>query len=263
MDILGFVGDHVKQLVQGWTAHFETVRSVLMSAWNSVLRPVFEFIINVGLWPIRTAIGVLRDAWNTAWGVIKTTVSTVWGILSPIFRAVVNTGLAGIKGAIQDLRDVWNTAWGVVQSVVQAAWNFIQPIVNAIAGAVSAVAGGIGKIQGLIGGAGKIAGKVAGFLGLDQGGWVPGAPGAPMLAVVHGGEYILSRPMLAGTAAASDAAISSLAGGGSGGGTITPAWGGGGQVIENHTHVYIDSREIQHTVERQQLRVGAIRSCTY
>jgi aromatic ring-cleaving dioxygenase len=38
---------------------------------------------------------------------------------------------------------------------------------------------------------------------------------------------------------------------------------GSGHVIENHTHVYLDGRQLQHTVERQQLRVGARRGQSY
>jgi hypothetical protein len=45
---------------------------------------------------------------------------------------------------------------------------------------------------------GGFVGKVGGLLGFDNGGVVPGAEGAPMLAVVHGGEVVLSRDMLAG-----------------------------------------------------------------
>lgn len=36
---------------------------------------------------------------------------------------------------------------------------------------------------------------------LDEGGWVTGAKGAPKLAVVHGGEFVLSNDMLSGMAA--------------------------------------------------------------
>jgi aromatic ring-cleaving dioxygenase len=36
-----------------------------------------------------------------------------------------------------------------------------------------------------------------------------------------------------------------------------------GQLVENHIHVYIDGRQVQHTVERQQLQVGARRGQSY
>lgn len=47
----------------------------------------------------------------------------------------------------------------------------------------------------------------------DEGGWVPGPKGAPQLAIVHGGEFVLSADMLAGKAA------SPATGGGSAGNT--------------------------------------------
>jgi tape measure domain-containing protein len=57
--------------------------------------------------------------------------------------------------------------------------------------------------------------------GYEKGGVVPGPVGAPQLAVVHGGE------------------------------TITPP--GQGSIIENHTHVYLDSQEIFTSVQREAL----------
>lgn len=61
-----------------------------------------------------------------------------------------------------------------------------------------------------------------------KGGWVEGAPGAPQLAIVHGGEFVLSDEMLSGRGfGGSSGAELGLSGGlgatsaGSGGGTTT------------------------------------------
>jgi hypothetical protein len=57
----------------------------------------------------------------------------------------------------------------------------------------------LGSIGSVFGGSvgGAIGGVLGGILGFDDGGWVPGRAGAPQLAVVHAGEFVLSRAHLA------------------------------------------------------------------
>jgi hypothetical protein len=68
-------------------------------------------------------------------------------------------------------------------------------------------AGGKQKFGGLIGGligsafggglGGGIGAALGNMLGFADGGWVPGPPGAPRPAIVHGGEYVMSRAQVA------------------------------------------------------------------
>lgn len=80
------------------------------------------------------------------------------------------------------------------------------------------------------------------LLGFEDGGFVPGSKGAPMLAMVHGGEYVVSNKMM------NDGKLNGNTNYASGG-----APGGGGQpVVENH--FYVDGQEIRTSVQRQTLR---------
>lgn len=69
-------------------------------------------------------------------------------------------------------------------------------LTDLLGGALSGLfpAGGAAGLGKSIGGWFKGIGKIFGFA---EGGWVPGPPGAPQPAIVHGGEYVVSRAQLA------------------------------------------------------------------
>lgn len=108
----------------------------------------------------------------------------------------------------------WSAAWGWIKSAAESAWNFIKSIPGWIGSAFSTVADGIsrpfkaafnwvadawnntvgrlswtvpGWVPG-IGGSSISAPKIPKF---HQGGVVPGAPGAEMLAVLQAGERVI------------------------------------------------------------------------
>lgn len=85
----------------------------------------------------------------------------------------------------------------------------------------------------------------------DLGGYVNAPKGQPQLAVVHGGEYILSNDMLDNP------------GGGSGGGFNAV---GGGTVVNNYITVQgsiLAERDLRDVVETQMLQLGGRRPTTY
>jgi TP901 family phage tail tape measure protein len=93
---------------------------------------------------------------------------------------------------------------------------------------------------------GSSLGSLGGLMGFDDGGWVPGAAGAPMLAVVHGGEYVVSRDMMSGPSSSS---YSSSPGGGS-----IPSQRSGSTMIQNV--IMIDGQQIQPVMQRQTVFYG-------
>lgn len=83
----------------------------------------------------------------------------------------------------------------------------------------------------------------------DHGGFVGGPKGAPQLAIVHGGEYVLSNDMLENHAPAA-----------------APASAGGYAVVHNHITVQgsvITERDLRDLVQTQMLQQGARYSTSY
>ncbi|MGM0437495.1 MAG: phage tail tape measure protein [Bacillota bacterium] len=89
--------------------------------------------------------------------------------------------LRGTKSVAESFKDIWKS---VIDQVIQKlaamaaskAFNFV----------VSAASGGAGGFLG------NIISGIGSFLSFDKGGIVPGAFGKPKLAVVHGGEEVLT-----------------------------------------------------------------------
>ena len=71
-------------------------------------------------------------------------------------------------------------------------WDIIRPIIRRITDAISSVSGAVDKVSGIADSVTDVAGAVGGFLGFATGGTVPGPIGAPRLAIVHGGEQVLT-----------------------------------------------------------------------
>lgn len=83
------------------------------------------------------------------------------------------------------------------------------------------------------------------------GGWVDGPKGAPQLAVVHGGEYILSNDMLTGSAPAA------VSGGGIGGAAVN------NYITNNIQGSVLAERDLRDLMESQMLQLGGRRPATY
>lgn len=231
----GFVSVIFKDFVALWKRDWAVIAAVAKWAWDNVLHPVVNFIINYGLHPIEWAIGKLRQGWDIGWSAIHKAVSWAWDhVLKPTWQAIQKYGLQPVEDAIGRLGKVWGTIWDGIKAAVKGAWDFVKPIFDKIGKAADSVGG-------LLKDPGKAGSGLAHLLGFADGGWVPGPIGAPMLAVVHGGEFVVSRDMQMGRAPTPVRANIPQGGGA----------GGRPQIIENHTHVYIDGRELQGANMRQ------------
>jgi len=86
----------------------------------------------------------------------------------------------------------------------------------------------------------------------DLGGFVGGALGAPQLAIVHGGEYVVSLDEQRGFGAS-----------GPGSGTGNLMLGGGPTIVVNVQGSVISERELRDLVQTQMLQLGARYSTSY
>ena len=149
--------------------------------------------IGIAIAAVVAAIVWLATHWGQAWDAIKN--AALWAynnVIKPVGSWIMDHVIHPIGAAISWLGGIWADIWNGIGSVLTWVYNHtIGPIVNLIQGAISKVSGAVSTVSG-------IASKVGSFLGFANGGFVPGPVGAPRLAVVHGGEYVLSNDMLAG-----------------------------------------------------------------
>lgn len=217
-----------------WIKSWHNITDVTDWVWANILRPTFNAISDYGIQPTMAYLHQLHVAWDLIWHAIGITADWVWAnMLRPTFNAVSDYGIHPIMEGIRALQSVWDVIWGGLGDTVTWIWSeILRPIFNAITDAIDTVKNGINDVLNAPSGGGA---GLAHFLGFDEGGWVPGAPGAPMLAVVHGGEYVLSRDMIS---AAQGPSVSGM--------TPQPAMaaaaGARPVVVENR--LYVDGREL-------------------
>jgi hypothetical protein len=254
-DAVSFVKSHVDLLVgiialpvlplvllaQHWRQVWSDIKSWSLAAWHFLDSDVFQPVAHIFTQTLPAALRTLGQFFSNVWSGIKQTVSSVWRwIDSNVLQPAEHFFASVLGGALATARGLWNSFWNGVRSILQGVWSVIRPIINAISGAINTISSGLGKVQGI---AGSVVSGVGHFLShFDNGGFVPGAKGAAQLAVVHGGEYVVSNDMLAGRAPVDNrvlAGVLAVGGGGSGvgGGSNVSALavgapsGGGGTVV--------------------------------
>ena len=140
------------------------------------LGPTFKTIGDIMV----TTAEVMRTVWDALWIAAQFTWENAGKPLFDSIVAVVKVWWDVQQAVYKAMRAGWDALWSAFRTV----WERVgKPIFEAIKTAVSGVSSAIGAVSGAIG-------AVGGFLGFASGGVVPGPKGAPMLAVVHGGETI-------------------------------------------------------------------------
>lgn len=230
--IIGPIAKAISYLATHWEQIWSDIKDAAHAAWSWLDGNVFQPIQRIFEATIPNALHTMSSIWSSVWGTVRSVASSAWqwldgSVLQPVARFLRST----IGGAVSAMTSAWSRGWGMIRSAVSSAWSYVRPIFNMITSAANTVGNAIGKVASVAGKIGSGVGKVGKFLGFDQGGFVPGSRGAPMLAVVHGGEYVVSNDMQSGRAPIDSRALTStlnLAGSGSGGGARGLAVSGGG-----------------------------------
>lgn len=227
---MGFWGVIWGDLEKNWHRIWATIVAVATWAWDTFIKPTMKNIDEHGVKPVQKAIGWLSDHWDKNWKAITGAAHWAWDkILKPTFEFIDKFGVQPTHKAIKWLGDEWDKIWKAIGGAIDWVWkHLIKPVVDKITGALSDVKH---AVQDVLNAPGKAGAAFAHMLGFAEGGWVPGPAGAPQLAVVHGGEYVLSQDMIAaggGTSVASMAPSSSSGGGGAAPTSVTiPVYIGG------------------------------------
>jgi hypothetical protein len=202
---------HALQAV--WDVVWGAISASALWVWDNVLKPTWDAIVQYGIHPIVAAAHWLGQVWDSVWGWITMVVSNAWLGLKVIWGWIKTEGIDPVWGAAKWLQGEWDAIWKAIGNGVSWVWDhLIAPVFNRIKDGIASIKNGFNDIKNAPGAAGQGLAHLAGF---DDGGWVPGAPGAPMLAIVHGGEYVLSRDMIAaGGGRSAVAAMSAPASGG-------------------------------------------------
>lgn len=170
-----------------WTAIFNMVFDILSAIYNVIILPILTAIAEY----VQTKFNQIRDTINIVMNVVKGIMSVAWGFIKEL---VVDRVAEMVNNALQKFYDFRDRVKETVDSIVQ----FFKNMASDIMGALKSI-----KFPHLSIGEGSmnVAGQEIRYPKLnvdwyEKGGWVDRTG----LAVVHQGEFVMSRDMLRGMA---------------------------------------------------------------
>jgi TP901 family phage tail tape measure protein len=253
---------------------FSAIGDAAKWVWQNVIKPVIDALSAAWHWLYDNAIKPVSDWIKKEWELagkaaqimyhdyVKPALDAISAAWHWLYDNAIHPVASWIGDVIHRVGQAFSDAFSWVKSIIADVWNFIKPIFDAIGNAISHVSNALGGIGHVIGSTFSGIGHMFGF---DDGGFVPGAAGAPMLAIVHGGEYVVSNDMQAGRAQIDPKLGGQLlssggslrVGGGSG--------GGGGTTVVNVIvqGSAVTDRQLVDVVRDGMLRAGQRRPVTY
>jgi hypothetical protein len=233
--VWGFLSVIIGDFVSEWKKRWDMVTDIFHAAYNLLLQVALWVAKNIII-PIVQYVHWLHDTWAEIWADVVKIIKWAYDTgIKPFIDAWLKYVYDPIMSGLDLLGKKWGTVWLGIQSAVMTVWSTIKPIVNDITGFFDKIGKGLSN-------PGQLGANVAHMLGFDQGGWVPGSPGSPMLAVVHGGEFVMSRDMLAGRAATPIQTTTA--------GTVGSGVSGTPIVLQPVINVYVDGERVQTAMMR-------------
>jgi hypothetical protein len=191
---LALLGVAAYEIYTHWKTIWADIKAAVVDVWNWI-RNNWPLLLAIILGPIGVAAGLVIKHW----GDIKQAAVDVWNWITStwdkLYGYIVRPFTDAYNFITRIVGDIVNAFTGLPGKIVSALGNVSSDILHAI---TKAIPGG-----GLIGGA---ISKIGGLF--QEGGMVPGT--GPQLAVVHGGEYVLSQKDLAALTSAGGARTSAL-----------------------------------------------------
>jgi hypothetical protein len=189
---------------------FNTIYLIVLTIFNAIWGVIsyiltqifilFQFIFLSIKFVVEATLAIIsaiiQTVLNAIWGVIGTTLTGWWNEFKTAFNNIKNTVTSVFQSVHDWFVDKLNSLWSKVTDITTKIWNAFKTMADGISSALRSI-----KFPHLSIGSGKV--TVAGHeisyptINVDwykQGGWVENTG----LAVVHRGEYVLSRDMLEG-----------------------------------------------------------------
>jgi hypothetical protein len=204
--VLAIITGPVGLIVLLITKNWNTIKAATLAVWNG----------------IKTAIGaavnavkaVVTGAWNTLKSVTSSVFNGIRNTISSVWATVKNTAKNAIDGVVSTVTGLPGRVAALATRMLNAGKDIGGALLNGIKSGISAAAGFAGDVAssvlGVVKGAWnefarRINSLIPDKVGVGPfavnfpdnpiptfatGGLVPGRRGVPMLAIVHGGEYV-------------------------------------------------------------------------
>jgi|SRR5882724_607583 len=185
-----FINDAIKAI-----SDFVKKNQGTITAFFEVIQGIFTFALGFlkGFWAAtwQSIANVLADAWQ----IIKGIVEVGWGVISIFINVAMGIFTGNWKKAWEGIKLGLSYVWDGIKNVIDGGVKYM---IDAIKLALDVV---IGLVNGTIAGFNAVSEKASGgkihipsIPKFQDGGFVP----ATGLAVLHAGEFVLSKAMLTG-----------------------------------------------------------------
>lgn len=189
-----FINDWlIPKLQEFWTVAqvvFGKIGEIISWAWENVIKPIWDLLVYYIQTVVIPGFGYLKDIVTTVFNVAVDVISSAWDNISRIFNFIKGgvSFLIDVFGSIKDgISNAFSTIYDIITWPFKTAFNFIADAWNNTVGQLSFE---LPDWVPFIGGKGFDMPKIPKF---HQGGIVPGPAGSETLALLEGGERILTR----------------------------------------------------------------------
>lgn len=219
--IIGAIAAAVALLAFAWINDWGGIREITMAVWTEIQNifnqlwtvlqafittnlPLFQEAWNNISLAIQTGLIIFQAIWNAVWPSMAVVLKAAWDIIVGIVK--ISWGMIQILLAVGLglLTGDWSKAWNMMKNGLADVWTGIKGIVSGALDAITGMIRGsvnawIGTLNGFINAINSATGKKGGagipsLPTFEQGGFV----GSTGLAVVHAGEFVMSKDMLRG-----------------------------------------------------------------
>lgn len=144
-EAVGFIGEFASSVINTLGDAFEIVLTLAQDVWPEVSDTIGEAVNTVA--PIvRSAFGVVKSVVSSVFGAVRTIASAVWPVVSRVIttavnsaKTVVTSGFRAIKGAVSIISGIANTVRGIFNGVKSAITNPINTAKSIISSAMSRI----------------------------------------------------------------------------------------------------------------------------
>lgn len=191
-------------LIPGWVLIFniakevfEKVASVISFAWENVIKPIWDILF----WYVENVLipgfNQVKDVVMTVFNIVKDVITNAWNTISNVFNWIGDkiSWVIGMFNTIKDgVGNAFSNMFDLITSPFKTAFNFIADAWNNTVGQLSFT---MPDWVPVIGNKGFSMPKIPKF---HNGGVVGGPIGKETLALVQGGETVLTRDQMSAMA---------------------------------------------------------------
>ncbi len=190
----GTISKFVSDVISAVINFVNTNRDTFQAFWTDVVG-VFTFALGFIQGFFKTTWDAIKDYLAAVLEIMKGIIEIAWGIITIIIDVAMGIITGNWKRAWDGIKQGLSYVWDGIKNVIDGGVKYI---IDSIKLALDTV---IGLVNGVIDGFNKVAGAASGgkihipdIPHFAEGGFVP----ATGLAVLHQGEFVMSKAMLAG-----------------------------------------------------------------